>query len=118
MDPAVNGLAIDPLGQLRQRQSSRWRADPADVLPRAVAEMTVTRPPPIAAVLPAAVQRSYTGYGHATPDLGRAVAGFAARRWDWDVDSTQVTAVTDGGGGVVELLRVLTRPGDCVAISP
>jgi len=29
-----------------------------------------------------------------------------------------VTAVTDVGVGVVELLRVLTRPGDAVVISP
>src|ERR1700759_5654002 len=118
MEPAATGLPIDPLEQLRQRQSSKWRTYPADVLPLPVAEMDVNLAPPIAAALTAAVQRSDTGYGHAIPDLGRAVAGFAARRWNWDVDSTQVTAVTDVGVGVVELLRVLTRPGDSVAISP
>ncbi len=118
MEPAVTGLPIDPLAQLRQRQSSKWRTYPADVLPLPVAEMDVNLAPPIAEVLTAAIQRSDTGYGHAIPDLGRAVAGFAARRWNWDVDTAQVTAVTDVGVGVVELLRVLTRPGDAVAISP
>jgi len=118
MEPAVTGLPIDPLEQLRQRQSSKWRTYPADVLPMTIAEMDVNLAPPIAEVLTAAIQRSDTGYGHAIPDLGRAVAGFAARRWNWDVDTAQVTAVTDVGVGVVELIRVLTRPGDAVAISP
>jgi bifunctional pyridoxal-dependent enzyme with beta-cystathionase and maltose regulon repressor activities len=39
-------------------------------------------------------------------------------RWNWDLDPASVTAVTDVGVGVVELLRVLTRPGDAVVISP
>jgi cysteine-S-conjugate beta-lyase len=118
MEPGATGLPIDSLQQLRQRQSSRWRTYPADVLPLAVAEMDVNLAPPVAAALTAAVQRSDTGYGHAVPGLGRAVAGFAARRWGWEVDPAQVTAVTDVGVGVVELLRALTRPGDAVAISP
>src|ERR1700760_125 len=118
MEPAATGLPIDPLEQLRQRQSSKWRTYPADVLPLPVAEMDVNLAPPIAAALTAAVQRSAPGCAPPTPDLGRAVAGFAARRWNWDVDTAQVTAVTDVGVGVVELLRVLTRPGDAVAITP
>src|SRR6201996_1138367 len=118
MEPAATGLPIDPLEQLRQRQSSKWRTYPADVLPLAVAEMDVNLAPPIADVLTAAVQRSDTGYGHAIPDLARAVAKFAASRWNWDIDTAQVTAVTDVGVGVVETLRALTRPGDAVAISP
>ena len=118
MEPGTTGLPIDPIQALRQRQSSKWRTYPADVLPLTVAEMDVNLASPIADALAAAVQRSDTGYGHAVPGLGRAVAGFAARRWNWDIDEAQVTAVTDVGVGVVELLRVLTRPGDAVAISP
>ena len=118
MEPGATGLPIDPLDQLRQRQSSKWRAHPADVLPLTVAEMDVNLAPPITEALTAAVQRSDTGYGHAVPALGRAVASFAGRRWNWDIDADQVTAVTDVGVGVVELLRALTRPGDAVAISP
>jgi cysteine-S-conjugate beta-lyase len=52
------------------------------------------------------------------PGLGQAVAAFAARRWSWDIDPASVTAVTDVGVGVVELLRAVTRPGDAVVISP
>jgi cystathionine beta-lyase len=111
-------LPIDPLDVLRQRRSAKWQTYPADVLPLTVAEMDVGLAEPIAGVLTAAVQRSDTGYGQAVPDVGRAVAKFAASRWNWEVDAAQVTAVTDVGVGVVELLRALTRPGDAVAISP
>jgi cystathionine beta-lyase len=116
MEPRV--LPIDPLDVLRQRRSAKWQTYPDDVLPLTVAEMDVSLAPPVAEVLGAAVRRSDTGYGQAVPDLSRAVAKFAASRWNWDIDTTQVTAVTDVGVGVVELLRVLTRPGDAVAISP
>ena len=88
------------------------------MLPLTVAEMDFALAPPVADVLREAVERSDAGYAHAIPDLGRAIAGFAARRWNWDLDPAAVTAVTDVGVGVVELLRVLTRPGDAVVISP
>jgi cystathionine beta-lyase len=118
MEPGPAGLPVDPVQELRQRRSAKWQTYPADVLPLTVAEMDFGLAPPIAAALTTAVQRSDTGYGYAVPDLGRAVAEFAAGRWSWEVDSAQVTAVTDVGVGVVELIRALTRPGDAVAISP
>jgi cystathionine beta-lyase len=118
MESGHRGLPIDPLDVLRQRRSAKWQTYAKDVLPLTVAEMDVNLAPPVAEVLAEAVRRSDTGYGQATPDLGRAVASFAARRWSWDVDPAQVTGVTDVGVGVVELLRALTRPGDAVAISP
>ena len=103
---------------LKQRRSAKWRTYPADVLPLTVAEMDFALAAPVAAALREAVDRSDAGYAMAVPDLGRALAGFAARRWNWDLDPAPVTAVTDVGVGVVELLRVLTRPGDAVVISP
>jgi cysteine-S-conjugate beta-lyase len=118
MESGPRSLPIDPLDVLRQRRSSKWQTYAPDVLPLTVAEMDVNLAPPVAEVLAAAVRRSDTGYGRAAPDLGRALARFAARRWNWDVDPAQVTGVTDVGVGVVELLRALTRPGDAVAISP
>ena len=118
MDGAVPGLPVDPLEILRQRRSAKWQTYPADVLPLTVAEMDFALAAPIAQALREAVERSDAGYGMAGPDLGRALAGFAASRWDWDFDPASVTAVTDVGVGVVELLRVLTRPGDAVVISP
>jgi len=118
MDSAGPELSVDPLEVLRQRRSAKWHTYPADVLPLTVAEMDFALAAPIAEALREAVQRSDAGYAMAVPDLGRALAGFAARRWNWDLDPASVTAVTDVGVGVVELLRVLTRPGDAVAISP
>ncbi len=111
-------LAVDSLDTLRLRRSAKWRTHPAEVLPLTVAEMDFALAEPIAAALREAVDRSDTGYAMATPDLGRALSTFAGTRWGWDLDPLSVTAVTDVGVGVVELLRVLTRPGDAVVISP
>ncbi len=118
MDPGPPDLPVDPVDVLRQRRSAKWQAYPADVLPLTVAEMDFPLAAPIAASLREAVGRSDTGYAMAVPELGRAIACFAASRWKWEVDPAAVAAVTDVGVGVVELLRVLTRPGDGVVISP
>jgi cystathionine beta-lyase len=118
MDEAVPGLPVEPVEVLRQRRSAKWQTYPADVLPLTVAEMDFGLAAPVAAALREAVERSDAGYALAGPELGRALAGFAGRRWDWELDPASVTAVTDVGVGVVELLRVLTRPGDAVVISP
>lgn len=114
----VAGLPVDPIERLRLRRSAKWQTYPPDVLPLTVAEMDFELAQPIRDVLCDAIQRSDSGYAMAVPDLGNAVAGFAAQRWGWDLDPAAVTAVTDVGVGVVEMLRVLTRPGDDVVISP
>jgi len=111
-------LPVAPLSELRQRRSAKWRTYPADVLPLTVAEMDFALAPPILDAVRTAVDASDTGYSAAAPQLGEAFAGFAAARWDWPVDPDSVTAITDVGVGVVELLRVLTRPGDVVAACP
>ena len=111
-------LPVDPLGVLRKRSSANWQTYPADVLPLTVAEMDFALAEPVAQALRGAVERSDTGYAMATPGLGRALAAFAASRWHWDIDPASVTGVTDVGVGVVELLRLLARPGDAVVISP
>jgi cystathionine beta-lyase len=111
-------LPVDSLDVLRERRSAKWQTYPADVLPLTVAEMDFALAEPIATALRAAVDRSDAGYSMAAPDLGEALAGFAADRWGWEFDPASVTAVTDVGVGVVELLRALTKPGDTVAISP
>ena len=118
MDLAVPELPVDRLEVLRRRRSAKWRTYPADVLPLTVAEMDFALATPVAEALREAVDRSDTGYALAVPDLGKALADFAASRWNWDINPMSVTAVTDVGVGVVELLRVLTRPGDAVVISP
>jgi len=111
-------LPVAPLPELRRRRSAKWHTYPADVLPLTVAEMDFGLAPPVRAVLRAALDGDDTGYSAAVPELGRAYARFAKDRWDFAVDPEAVTAVTDVGVGVVELLRVFTRPGDAVVISP
>ncbi len=118
MDPGPPDLPVNPVDMLRQRRSAKWQTYPAGVLPLTVAEMDFPLAAPVAAALREAVERSDAGYAMAVPGLGRAIAGFAASRWKWDIDPAAVTAVTDVGVGVVELLRILTRPGDAVVISP
>jgi cystathionine beta-lyase len=105
-------LPVDPLDVLRRRRSAKWHTYPPDVLPLPVAEMDFPLAPAVQEVLREAVERSDTGYAMALPALGEALAGFAARRWSWELDPTDV------GVAVVELLRVLTRPGERVVISP
>jgi cysteine-S-conjugate beta-lyase len=115
---AAGQLPVDSLEALRRRRSAKWRTFPDDVLPLGLAEMDFAIAPDIATVLREAVERSDLGYASPRPELGEAFAAFAARRWAWDVEPSRVTAVTDVGVGVVEVLRVLTRPGDAVVISP
>jgi len=111
-------LTVAPLAELRRRRSAKWRTFPDDVLPLFVAETDYDLAPPVDQALREAIARSDTGYSAVDAELGKAYAGFASRRWGWEVDPAQVTGVTDVGVGVVELLRVLARPGDTVAISP
>jgi cysteine-S-conjugate beta-lyase len=110
-------LPVEALEVLRQRRSAKWRTYPADVLPLTVAEMDYSLAPPVAEALRAAVNRSDTGYATSNSGLGDALATFARSHWDWEIDPASVTAVTDVGAGVVELLRVLTRAGDTVVIN-
>jgi cystathionine beta-lyase len=111
-------LTVDPLDVLRRRRSAKWHTYADDVLPLTVAEMDYPLAEPIAAVLHDAVDRSDTGYALPAPDLGTALAGFAGQRWGWDIDPAAVTSVADVGVGIVQVLRVLTRPRDVVAVSP
>lgn len=114
----MDELPVDPVEVLRGRRSAKWRSFPDDVLPLPVAETDFALAPAIAEALHAAVDRSDTGYAMAVPVLGEALATFAGQRWSWELDPAAVAAVADVGVGAVELLRVLTRPGERVVISP
>ncbi|MFI1184595.1 MalY/PatB family protein [Streptomyces sp. NPDC020799] len=119
-DPADVGRT-DPLvqlslQQLRQRASMKWRAHPADVLPLWVAEMDVPLAPAIADALHRAVTLGDTGYPYGTA-YAEAFASFAARRWQWNGLRVENTAVVpDVMMGIVEILRLITSPGDAVVV--
>jgi cysteine-S-conjugate beta-lyase len=105
--------------QLRERTSVKWRAHPEDVLPLWVAEMDVPLAEPIADALHTAVDRGDTGYAAGARAYAEALAGFAARRWGWDALEVDRTAVVpDVMLGIVEVLRLVTEPGDTVVVNP
>ncbi|MBO3085308.1 MalY/PatB family protein [Cellulomonas fengjieae] len=106
-----------PLDQLRTRTSEKWRHYPADVLPLFVAEMDVPQAEPVVRAVTDAVRRGDTGYPSGS-GFAEAVAAFAADRWDWAVDVASTRLVPDVMLGVVELLRLVTDPGDAVVINP
>jgi cysteine-S-conjugate beta-lyase len=119
MAPPVRDLFDDvSLEELRRRRSEKWAKHPPDVLPSFYAEMDFPPAAPVTAALTAAIEAGDLGYAHsATSGLGAAFAGFAARRWGWEVDPAAVTAVPDVMVGVAELLRGRTAPGDGVVIT-
>jgi len=106
------------LAQLRRRRSEKWAKYPADVLPAFYAELDFAPAPAISAALAGAVAEGDLGYAYAAGSgVAEAFAGFAARRWGWEVDPGAVTAVPDVMVGVAELLRGLTEPGAGVVIN-
>ena len=111
-------LPDEPLARLRARRSTKWRAHGPDVLPLTIAEMDFTLSDAVRDVLVDAVERSDTGYAMPLDGLGEALSGFAERRWGWRIDPTAVTAATDVSAGVIEMLRLFTRPGERVVINP
>lgn len=105
------------LADLRRRTSAKWRAYPVDVLPLWVAEMDVLPAEPVVAALREALDIGDTGYagGH---DYPGAVRDFAARRWGWPAfPAESARSVADVMQGIVEVLRVITEPGDPVVVN-
>jgi cystathionine beta-lyase len=49
--------------------------------------------------------------------MGIAFSNFASNRWGWKADPQQVRIAADVGVGVVEVLRVITKPGDKILIN-
>jgi cysteine-S-conjugate beta-lyase len=112
------GVENVSLVELRRRTSAKWRTYPPDVLPLPVAEMDFPVAAPVAEALHAAIRRSDLGYASTNPGLAEALAGFTARRWGWRVDPAGVALAPEVGVAVVEVLRLLVRPGDRVVINP
>jgi len=116
---AVQPLRPTPIIRPLRRRSAKWAAYPPDVLPAWVAEMDFPLADPIKAALHEAVERDDAGYlGPELFGVPQALAEFAARRLDWEVDPEQVVAATDVMVGVEECLRVLTDHGAGVVITP
>ncbi len=108
--------ALD-LSELQSHRSEKWRAFPKEILPLPVAEMDFPVAEPIRQTLREMIDHSDLGYLGSIPEMGIAFAGFAQRRWGWTVDPLQVRIAADVGVAVVEVLRVITKPGDKILIN-
>lgn len=118
----ADGSESDPLGrltldELRRRTSMKWRTYPPDVLPLWVAEMDVPVAGAVARAVSDAMALGDTGYPAGTA-YAEALDGFARERWGWDGVVPERTAVVpDVMLGVVEVLKLLTGPGDAVVVT-
>jgi cysteine-S-conjugate beta-lyase len=112
----VSPLTELSLADLRRRRSLKWRRYPEDVLPLWVAEMDVPLAPPVRSALADAVELGDTGYAH-LDGLADAFVDFAARRFGWAPDPALIRLVPDVMHGIVEVLAVLTAPGDGVLVN-
>jgi len=106
------------LPHLRARRSAKWTLYDPDVLPMPVAEMDCLLAPPVAEALNRAVALGDTGYPSFGRGLHEAFAGFAGRRWGWDVDPDQVTLCGDVSVGMMAAISALLAPGDTFIIMP
>jgi cysteine-S-conjugate beta-lyase len=114
MDAMLGSCSLD---RLRKRQSFKWRAYPADVLPSFVAEMDFDLAEPVGQAVRAALALGDTGYPY-KGELGEAFAAFAAKRLRWPVDPDLVFAVPDVMTGIAEMVQALTPPGSAIVINP
>lgn len=110
-------IKVPSLVDLQKRKSEKWRRFPVDTLPLPVAEMDVEIAPSIKSALMDMVERSDTGYLGPIPELGTAFASFAADRWGWQVEPTQVRVAVDVGVATIEVSRLFVEPGDRILIN-
>ena len=113
----MSDFHIVPLSELQTHRSEKWRAFPKEVLPLPVAEMDFPVAKPIRDRLNDMVAHSDLGYLGPIPEMGSAFSSFASRRWGWKADASQVRIAADVGVGVVEVLRVIAKPGDKMMIN-
>lgn len=113
----MSDFHLVPLAELRTHKSEKWRAFPEDVLPLPVAEMDFPVAQPIKRALTEMVEKSDLGYLGAIPEMGQAFAEFAAQRFGWHPDPSQIRIAADVGVGIVETLRVITNPGDKILLN-
>ncbi|MFL6052073.1 MAG: MalY/PatB family protein [Actinoallomurus sp.] len=111
-----NPLTAYELTDLRQRQSLKWREYPPDVLPLWEAEMDTPLAEPITEALTRAIARGDTGYALAGR-LPEAFADFAADRYGWHPDPGGMRLVPDVMSGIVEVLEIISEPGDRVVVN-
>lgn len=95
----------------------KWRKYGGDVLPLWVAEMDVSTPEPVVEALVGAARWGDTGYPFGDA-YAVALSDFAVRRWGWGgIVAARTAVVPDVMLGVVEMLKLITGPGDAVVVN-
>ncbi|MGW2635866.1 aminotransferase class I/II-fold pyridoxal phosphate-dependent enzyme, partial [Streptomyces sp. NPDC001348] len=113
-----NPLRALTLDRLRCRTSMKWRTYPSDVLPMWVAEMDVPLAPAVTGAVTRALELGDTGYPAGTA-YAEALVAFAAERWGRHGLAVERAAIVpDVMLGVVEMLKLVTGPGDPVVVNP
>lgn len=110
-------MNADSFGNFANRSSSKWRRYPEDVLPMHVAEMDFEVAPAIRDRIKDLTNRSDLGYTGPIPEVAKSFEAFALDRWGWQIAPEQLKLATDVGVAAVEILRVLTKPGDKVLVN-
>ena len=110
-------MNADSFGNFANRSSSKWRRYPEDVLPMHVAEMDFDVAPAIRDRIKDLTDRSDLGYTGPIPEVAKSFEAFALDRWGWQIAPEQLKLATDVGVAAVEILRVLTKPGDKVLVN-
>jgi len=101
----------------RSRTSVKWSAHPPDVVPAWVAEMDCAPCSEVVEEVTEALRRGDTGYA-VSGGLAPAFAGFAHRRWGWDVDRARAMSVPDVMIGIAELIARHVPAERAVVLSP
>jgi cysteine-S-conjugate beta-lyase len=106
--------ALD-LDVLRARRTTKWSRYPPEVLPAWVAEMDFPLAPAVFEAVRGILDAHDLGYCESA-GLAEAFATWAARYQGWRPDPALACPVADVMAGVEAALRVLTEPGEGVAL--
>lgn len=106
------------LDRLRQRQSIKWRAYPADVIPAWIADMDFAVAPCIRSAMEAVIDRGDLGYpqSYAEAGLNEVFCARALRQYGWSIKPDQVEFFSDVVQTIHLALLTLCEPGDGVII--
>jgi len=91
---------------------------PADVLPLWLADMDFPAPPAALEALRRAVDHGIFGYSDSREGYFRAVSGWFARRFGWQVQPEWLVKTPGVVCALAAAVRALTGPGDAVLVQP
>lgn len=109
-------VTVPDLATLRARGTMKWTVHPEDVLPLWVAESDFETCPSVNAAIHAAADRQYYGYEKRDGATQRALTGFLADRFGWEVPEQWVRLIPDVVKGVAVAIDELTPAGSDIIV--